>query len=77
MLGFDEASALLEPLQIDRLWNVVLEPKRGDQGDADNEWEAHKVVRIFRHFRECAKRILANQRHQQFLAKCHVQAGQT
>jgi hypothetical protein len=43
MLGSNEASALPEPLQIDFLWNVVLEPKRGHQDDADHEW----VVRIF------------------------------
>jgi len=54
----------------------VLEPKRGHQDDADHEWEAHEVVRIFGPLRERAKRILSNQRHQQFLTKCHVQAGQ-
>jgi hypothetical protein len=75
MLGSNEAAALLEPFQIDRLRNVVLEPERGDQCDANYEWEAHEVVRIFGRFRKCAERILADQRHQQFLAICHVEAG--
>ena len=46
MFVLNEASALLEPLKIDFLRNVVLEEDHDDQDKTDHEGEAGEVVHV-------------------------------
>jgi len=73
---FDEAAALLHPLQIDLVRNVVLQPERHDHRQANDEGEAHKVMNVLRELGERAERLGSDDGQQHQLAEGDVQAGQ-
>ena len=76
MLRRDEAAALLEPLDVDLIRDIVLDPNDRDQNEAEHEREAHEIVGVFGGLRERAKGVRSDQRQQQLLPEGDVEPGQ-
>src|SRR3979411_2130967 len=76
MLRLDETAALLEPIDIDFSRDVVLEPYRDDQNEADEERKAGEIMNVFGGLREAAERVRANHRQEQKFSKGNVQPRQ-
>src|SRR5712691_3188257 len=76
MLRLDETAALLEPIDIDFSRDVVLEPRRDDEHEADDKREAYEIMNIFGGLREAAECVRANHRQEQNFSKSNVQPRQ-
>src|SRR5712691_11791618 len=62
VLRLDEAAALFEPLDVGLVGDVVLDEDHDGQEEAEHEWEAHEVVRVFGGLRDRAEGIRSDQR---------------
>src|SRR5216683_5485579 len=76
MLRLDETAALLEPIDIHFSRDVVLEPYRDDEHEADDERRAREIMNVFGGLREAAERVRANYRQEQNFSKSNVQPRQ-
>src|SRR6266403_984955 len=76
VLRFDEAATLLDPIDVDLLRDVVLNPDRDNQYESDNERGADEIVRVLGDLRLAAERLGSDHWQQQDLAEYDVQAGQ-
>src|ERR1700722_6637849 len=77
MLRFDEAAALLHPIDVDASRNIVLDPKSNDQDQTDDEREADEIMHILRGLREVAERLGPDDRQQHELPESDIQPRQT
>ena len=73
IVTYDTATAL-EPIDIHLVRDVASDPHQEDQHDADGEREAQIVMRIFCPLRPFGKRLVADQRQEQWTAECDVQS---
>src|SRR2546423_12856153 len=76
MLRLDETAALLEPIDIDFSRDVVLEPLRDDENEADDERKAGEIMNVFGGLRDAAEGVRAEHRQEQNFSKGDVQPGQ-
>jgi hypothetical protein len=76
MLRLDEVAALFQPIDIHSAGDIVLDPHRDDQDEADREREADEVMRVFGILGEHAEGFGADHRKQQDLAESDVQPRQ-
>src|SRR5438105_8366310 len=76
MLRFDETAALLEPIDILFSRDVILEPHRDDENEADDERKAREIMNVFGGLREAAERVWADHRQEQNFSKGYVQPRQ-
>src|SRR6476620_7451721 len=76
VLRFDEAATLLDPFDVDLLRDVVLNPDRDNQHEADDERGADEIVGVLGDLRLAAERLGPDHWQQQDLAERDVQAGQ-
>src|ERR1700688_3891708 len=76
MLPLDEAAALLQRVDVPLARDIVLDPDRHDQDEADHEREADEIMCVFRGLREARERLRADHRQEQHLAESDVEAGE-
>jgi len=65
VLRFDESAALLEPLNVALVGDVVLDEDHDDQHEAEHERKAREIVRILGRLRDRAEGIRSDQWQQQ------------
>src|ERR1700758_533463 len=76
MLRFDETAALPEPIDVHFSRDVVLEPHRNDEDEADDERKAREIMHVFGGLREAAERVLADHWQEKNFSKGYVKPRQ-
>src|SRR5260370_35188943 len=76
MLRLDEAAALPDPIDVDLLRDVVLDPERDNKHEADNERGADVIVHILDGLGQASKRLGSHGRWRHDFPERDVQPGQ-
>src|ERR1700684_321805 len=76
MLILDEATALLDPVDVNFLWKIVLEEDRDDQQKPGHEGEAGEIVDVLGGLRNIRERLGPDQRQKHDFSEGDIQTGQ-